>query len=161
LAITVTAIVTLDPLATWSIGFVLSVAATTGLVVITPLLGRSVFSATTAAQLGVAPFSMWWFGSMPIVALLTNVLAVPVASAVMMVGPLLLGAAAFAPDTVAVWCAVLVVAAVRWVWWVAELSARLAVPSWANAIGWMAVLAIVIRRVAAVARDSIHPRARL
>ena len=161
LAITVTAIVTIDPLAMWSIGFVLSVAATTGLVVITPLLGRSVFAATTAAQLGVAPFSMWWFGSIPIVALLTNVLAVPVASAVMMVGPLLLGAAAFMPDVVAGWCVVAVVAAVRWVWWVAELSARLAVPGWLNAVGWLVVLSIVIRRIGAVSRGRIHPHARL
>lgn len=161
LAITVLAIVALDPLATWSIGFVLSVAATTGLVVITPLLGRSVFAATTAAQLGVAPFSTWWFGTMPIIALLTNVLAVPVASAVMMIGPLLLGIAAFAPDVVAGWCAVLVVAAVRWVWWVAELSARLAVPGWLDAVGWLVVLAVVVRRVGAVARGRIHPHARL
>jgi len=161
LAITVVTIITLDPLATWSIGFVLSVAATTGLVVITPLLGRSVFAATTAAQLGVAPFSMWWFGSMPIIALVTNVLAVPVASAVMMVGPVLLGVAAFVPDVAAGWCVAVVVAAVRWVWWVAELSYWLAVPGWLNAIGWLGVLAVVVRRIVAVVRGRIHPHARL
>lgn len=161
LAITVVTIITLDPLATWSIGFVLSVAATTGLVVITPLLGRSVFAATTAAQLGVAPFSMWWFGSMPIIALVTNVLAVPVASAVMMVGPVLLGVAAFVPDVAAGWCVAVVVAAVRWVWWVAELSYRLAVPGWLNAVAWLVVLAVVVRRIVAVVRGRIHPHARL
>lgn len=161
LAITVTGIVTLDPLATWSVGFVLSVAATAGLVIITPLLGQSVFAATTAAQLGVAPFSMWWFGSMPIVALATNVLAVPVASAVMMVGPAVLGFAAFMPDVIAGGCALLIVAAVRWVWWVAELAARLAVPGWLNAVGWLAVLLVVVRRIGAAARARLHPHARL
>lgn len=154
LAITVTTIVAIDPLATWSIGFVLSVAATTGLVVIAPRLGQSVVAATTAAQLGVAPFTLWWFGAMPIVALATNVLAVPVASTVMILAPPLLGIAAFAPDVVAEWCAIPVAAGARWVWWVAELGARVALPDWANIGGWIIVIAAITRRV-------VHPPARL
>jgi len=154
LAITVTTIVAIDPLATWSIGFVLSVAATTGLVVIAPRLGQSVVAAATAAQLGVAPFTLWWFGATPIIALATNVLAVPVASTVMILAPPLLGIAAFAPDVVAEWCAIPVAAGARWVWWVAELGARVALPDWANIGGWIIVIAAITRRV-------VHPPARL
>ncbi|MFM7080839.1 MAG: ComEC/Rec2 family competence protein, partial [Actinomycetota bacterium] len=161
LAFTVIGIVSLDPLATWSIGFVLSVAATTGLVVITPWLGDSIFAATTAAQLGVAPFVIWWFGSMPGLALLTNLLAVPVSSLVMMVGPLLLGIAAFVPDPVAAMCVAPVTAAVRFVWWVAEWGLRMSLPAWANLIAWLAIIVFVIRRIDGEVRFVGHPRARL
>ena len=154
LAITVVAIVAIDPLATWSIGFVLSVAATTSLIVIAPRLGQSVVAATLAAQLGVAPFALWWFGAMPIVALASNVLAVPVASAVMILAPPLLAIAAFAPDVVAEWCAIPVAAGARWVWWVAELGARAALPGWVNLGGWIIALAAMTRRL-------VHPPARL
>jgi len=146
LAMTVLGIVGLDPLATWSVGFVLSVAATTGLVVITPHLGSSVFAATTAAQLGVSPFVLMWFGTMPVVALGTNVLAVPVASGVMMVAPVLLAVAAFVPDAVAGLLAMPVVAAVRWVWWVAEWGTRLSVRGPANALAWGVVITGVLIR---------------
>ncbi len=140
LAITVIGIVSLDPLATWSVGFVLSVAATTGLIAITPHLGSSIVSATTAAQLGVMPFVLLWFGSMPIIALVTNVLAVPVASLVMMMGPPLLAVAAFVPESIAAVVSAPVVAATRWVWWVAELGARVQVPALANWVAWGAVV---------------------
>ena len=146
LAITVIGIVSLDPLATWSVGFVLSVAATTGLIAITPHLGSSIVSATTAAQLGVMPFVLLWFGSMPIIALVTNVLAVPVASLVMMTGPPLLAVAAFVPDSIAAVVSAPVVAATRWVWWVAELGARLEVPAMANGVAWGAVVVGLVWR---------------
>lgn len=136
LAFTVLGIVTVDPLATWSVGFVLSVAATTGLIVITPLLGTSVFSASAAAQLGVAPFVLWWFGSLPVIALLTNVLAVPVASGVMIAGPPVLAIAAIAPDAVASLLSLPVVAAVRYVWWVAEWGTHLSPHGVLNAALW-------------------------
>ena len=146
LAITVIGIVSVDPLATWSVGFVLSVAATTGLIAITPHLGSSIVSATTAAQLGVMPFVLLWFGSMPIIALVTNVLAVPVASLVMMTGPPLLAVAAFVPDSIAAVVSAPVVAATRWVWWVAELGARVQVPAMANWVAWGAVVVGLVWR---------------
>ena len=95
LALTVAGIVAIDPLATWSIGFVLSVAATAGLIVVTPWLGETIFAATAAAQLAVSPFVVWWFGSVPSLALITNVVAVPAASLVMVIGPPLLIVSAF------------------------------------------------------------------
>lgn len=161
LALTVTAIVAMDPLATWSIGFVLSAAATFGLIVITPWFGKSIFAATTAAQLGVAPFVMLWFGSMPSVALLTNLLAVPVASFVMIAGPPLLASAAFLPDALAALVTFAIVVAVRLVWWVAEIGAWLAPPGWLNVVGWAAILTWAVRSIADEVRYVGHPRARL
>lgn len=155
LAMTVLGIVGLDPLAMWSVGFVLSVAATMGLVVITPHLGSSVFASTTAAQLGVSPFVLMWFGAMPVVALGANVLAVPVASGVMMTAPVLLAIAAFVPDAVAAVLVVPVVAAVRWVWWVAEWGTRLSVRGPLNALAWgFVVVGVLIRK--AVRRRHLH-----
>jgi len=158
LCLTVTAMVVMDPLAVWSIGFVLSVAATAGLVVITPLLGSGIVAATASAQIAVAPFVVLWFHSMPVVALATNVLAVPVGSAVMMVAPPLLLAAAFLPDALAACCVAPVAAAVRFLWWVAEWGLRLSLPAWVNLAAW-ALVAVVI--VVAVVRSAHHPRARL
>ena len=161
LALTVITIVSMDPLATWSIGFVLSAAATFGLIVITPWFGKSIFAATTAAQLGVAPFVMLWFGSMPSVALLTNLLAVPVASFVMIAGPPLLASAAFMPDGLAALFTFAIVVAVRLVWWVAEIGAWLAPPGWLNVVGWAAILTWAVRSIADEVRYVGHPRARL
>ncbi|MFZ9954120.1 MAG: ComEC/Rec2 family competence protein [Ilumatobacteraceae bacterium] len=144
LAFTVLGIVAVDPLATWSVGFVLSVAATTGLIVITPLLGESIFSASAAAQLGVAPFVLWWFGSLPVIALLTNVLAVPVASGVMIAGPPILAIAAIVPDAVASVLTMPVVAALRFVWWVAEWGTRLSPHGVVNAALWCTAGALFV-----------------
>jgi hypothetical protein len=98
---------------------------------------------------------------MPSIALVTNVLAVPVASGVMIVGPPLLTVAAFAPAHVADVCTMPIAAAVRWVWWVAEWGTRLAVPDWLNIVAWIAVLATVAHRIIGVVRFGGHPRARL
>lgn len=161
LAFTVIAIVALDPLATWSVGFVLSVAATAGLIVITPWFGKSVFAATTAAQLGVAPFALLWFGSLPSIALVTNVFALPVASFVMTVGPLVLALAALVPDGAAGIVAFPIVAATRWVWWVADIGSRFAPAGWFNVAGWAAIVFWAVRSIADEVRYVGHPRARL
>ena len=86
----------IDPLLAWSVGFQLSVAATLGLVILTPLLGAHVLveggaigdvaRATLAAQLAVSPLLIVYFDSVPVVAVLTNVLATPAAGAMMMWG---------------------------------------------------------------------------
>ena len=161
LALTVVGIVAVDPLATWSIGFVLSVAATAGLIVVTPWLGETIFAATAAAQLAVAPFVVWWFGSMSSLALITNVVAVPVASFVMVTGPPLLVLAAFVPDGLAEIISIPLVIALRWVWWVAEWGLRLSPPSWLNVLAWMGILGYVAKRIADEVRYVGHPSARL
>ena len=66
-------------------GFGLSVAATGGIIVGAPLwVGRrprqvwAVLGATISAQVAVAPLLLLWFGSLPLMAPVTNLLAAPV-----------------------------------------------------------------------------------
>ncbi|MFZ9843568.1 MAG: ComEC/Rec2 family competence protein [Ilumatobacteraceae bacterium] len=161
LALTVAGIVAVDPLATWSIGFVLSVAATAGLIVVTPWLGETIFAATAAAQLAVSPFVVWWFGSVPSLALIANVVAVPAASLVMVIGPPLLVIAAFLPDSLAELVSIPIIIALRWVWWVAEWGLRLSPPSWLNVLAWVGIVVYVVKRTADEVRYVGHPSARL
>ncbi|NDG77216.1 MAG: ComEC/Rec2 family competence protein [Acidimicrobiia bacterium] len=181
LAITVMLVVVVDPLATVQIGFLLSVAATTGLVVLAPQLSdgvrevvhkivrhlvgvrvtkwmAEVVTATLAAQLAVAPFSLWWFGALPSVSLVANPLAVPVASLVMTTAVPLLAIAAVVPDPVAVVVVAPVVACVRWVWWVAELGARVGPRGAANVAMWLLVLLGLARAVWVARPFTLMPR---
>jgi competence protein ComEC len=90
LALAGTACVLLDPLLVRSVGFRLSVAACAGLVLLTrPLHQRRVpmlLAASIAAQVGAAVVLVPTFGSVPLVSLPANVLAVPVAGPLMMWG---------------------------------------------------------------------------
>lgn len=94
-ALAVTAVVLLDPLLIGRLGFQLSVAAATGLVVLGPRItalvpgpgwfGRAV-GCTLAAQLATAPLLVAAFGGLPVAALPANVLALPAAGPLMVWG---------------------------------------------------------------------------
>jgi len=90
LALAVTGCVLVDPLLVHSVGFRLSVAAVTGLVVLTPVLQRRrvpmLLAASIAAQLGAAIVLVPTFGTVPLVSLPANVLAVPLSGPLMMWG---------------------------------------------------------------------------
>ena len=95
LALAIIALVTLDPLLVWSVGFWLSVGATAGVCVLGPWLRerlpgpqwlRLPMAVTLGAQLGVALPSVLVFHRLPAVSLPANVLAVPVAGFVMLYG---------------------------------------------------------------------------
>jgi len=181
LLVTVAVLLVVDPFLVRSVGFVLSVAATAGLVFLTPglasVLGTGavarIAAATIAAQLAVAPFALWWFGSLPIVAVPANVVAVPIASGVMVVGlPLVLACGALeglasliagvlAPGAAHV-VSVIVDGAVdaalvplrigvRAIWWVAVVAERASPSPGVNLLAWVVaycacVLSIVRRR---------------
>ena len=95
LALAVVALVVIDPLITRSVGLWLSVGATAGVIGIGPrllpglvrlgLLATPV-AVTLGAQLGVAVPSLIAFGRLPLIGLIANLLAVPVAGLVMLVG---------------------------------------------------------------------------
>jgi competence protein ComEC len=165
LALTMGGLLVVDPLLSQSVGFVLSCAATTGLVVVSPLIAplvggpswwRAAVSTSLGAQAAVAPVTLAAFGTAPAVALPANLLAVPVAGAVMLVGmpaAALLGAL----DAAAEWAGTgigplgAMVAwplgtAVRWVWWVAEVAARASLPPVLDAACWAAVAATLLLR---------------
>ena len=91
LALAVSGLVLVDPLLVVSVGFQLSVAASLGIAVLGPRIvehvpgpawWRDALGVTLAAQLGVAPVLVPRFGGMPVVSIVANVLAVPVAGLV-------------------------------------------------------------------------------
>lgn len=148
LAIAVTALVLVDPLLVWSVGFWLSVGATAGVAVLGPALVNRLpgpvwivapLSVTLGAQIGVAAPSLLAFGRLPLVSVPANLLAVPVAGVVMMIGvPAGLVASAMPRGVgqVIMWP---MAALTRWVSVVARLAARLEpAPLW-SAASWMIV----------------------
>jgi competence protein ComEC len=95
LALAVTALVLVDPLLVWSVGWWLSVGATAGIAVLAaPLAARlpgprplaEALAITIAAQIGVAPVSVSVFGGLPLASIPANLLAVPVAGPLMVWG---------------------------------------------------------------------------
>lgn len=95
LAGAVVLILLIDPLLVGSVSFLLSVGASTGIAVVAPWLADrlrgpgwfvEVLSATAGAQIGVAPVLLAVFGSLPLVSVPANLLAVPVAGPLMMWG---------------------------------------------------------------------------
>jgi len=147
LALAVIALVLVDPLLVWSVGFWLSVGATAGVTTVGPWLaarlarlgGLALPVATTlGAQVGVALPSVLVFGRLPLVSVPANLLAVPVAGAVMLYG---LPAGLLAGLAPAVAPLVMLPARVgtRWVDAVALLAARLEPPGAWPWVGWAAI----------------------
>ena len=142
LALAMFVLLIVDPLLAWSVGFWMSVAATAGLVTVSSRLRdvlrgpewfRTALATTIGAQVAVAPIAFVVFGRVSLTAVATNLIAVPVAGAVMFVG-LPLGLAVGIADTLLSWwpgvalgtigdAAMAPVAwAVRFVWWVAVVG---------------------------------------
>src|SRR3546814_9572429 len=87
-----TGLLLVDPLLVHSVGFRLSMAACAAIVLLAPPISsvlpgpaaiRDALGVTLAAQLGVAPVLLATFGPMPVASIPANLLAVPVAGAVM------------------------------------------------------------------------------
>jgi competence protein ComEC len=151
LAVGVIGLLLLDPLLAWSVGFWLSVGATAGVTIgagrLTPRLGRLgplalPVAVTVGAQAGVAVPSLLVFGRLSPTGTVANLVAVPVAGLVMLVGLpacLLAGAAPI--------LAPVLMAPVGWgVWWVDAVatvaSAAEPSPPW-SWFGWLGVAAVV------------------
>ena len=95
LVLAATALLVADPFLLHSVGFLLSCAASLGIAVLArpiaarlrgPAWMREVLGVTAAAQIGVAPVLIPVFGSMPLVALPANLVAVPLAAPLTMWG---------------------------------------------------------------------------
>ncbi len=150
LSLAVTALMLIDPLLVWSVGFWLSVGATAGVCVVGPVLAARLggptwlmepLAVTMGAQVGVLVPSVLVFHRLVVLGLPANLLAVPVAGLVMLYGiPAALVAAAV-PDPLAEVIMLPCEAGTRWISTVAALSARLA-PS-----GTVAVLVGVAQAV--------------
>lgn len=88
LALAVTGLVLVDPLLVHAVGFQLSVGASAGIALLGAPIGERLpgprvvaeaIAVTVAAQVGVAPIVLSRFDGMPVVSLLANPIAVPVA----------------------------------------------------------------------------------
>ncbi|MEY4131903.1 MAG: hypothetical protein RLZZ31_2027 [Actinomycetota bacterium] len=141
----------LDPLLVYSRGFQLSVSATLGIVLLShffvdrlkgPLALRQVMAITIAAQIGVAPFSLLYFGSIPTVSVLTNTLCEPVAGFVMMWGSSAGVVAGLFPSFLRYLVQLPMLLCLWWLRWVAEVGARLPFPRLGVTEMGLAVLAI-------------------
>jgi competence protein ComEC len=95
LVIAATALLLADPFLLHQVGFLLSCAASLGIVLLAapltarlrgPAWMREVLGVTAAAQIGVAPVLIPVFGSIPLVALPANLIAVPLAAPLTMWG---------------------------------------------------------------------------
>ena len=163
LALAVIGLLLVDPLLLWSVGFWLSVGATAGVCTVGPFLAerfRSLGPAalplgvTLGAQVGVIVPSLLVFGRLPLLSVVANLLAVPVAGLVMLYGlpaGLLVGAAPMLGPVVMFPARV----GTEWVDTVAMLGARLEPdPPW-SWIGWVAVVLAVL---VAVLRGRFHRR---
>jgi len=140
----------IDPMLAWSVGFALSVGATAGLAWASAGIGRmmgsrGVFAATLAAQLGTAPISLLVFGFVPVVSLLANPLAIPVAGVVMTIGiPVALLASAV-PVLVPLVSWLLTIP-VAWVDGVSRFASFLSPRGWWNGGLWMFVAILLMYR---------------
>ncbi len=155
LALAVIGLALLDPLLVWSVGFWLSVGATAGVCAVGPWLADRLemfgplamaLGITLGAQLGVVIPSVLVFGRLPLVSVVANLLAVPVAGFVMLYG-LPTGLVAGAVPALAPLLMMPARLGTRWVDTVAMLGARLepAAPwSW---VGWGVVVFVVIGMV--------------
>lgn len=140
----------IDPMLAWSVGFALSVGATAGLAWASAGIGRmmgsrGVLAATLAAQLGTAPISLLVFGFVPVISLVANPLAIPVAGIVMTIGlPLaLLASAVPALVPVVSWMLTIPVA---WVDGISRITSFLSLHGWWNGVVWLLVVAVLVRR---------------
>jgi len=164
LLLAIIALVFVDPMLVWSVGFWLSVGATAGVALLaTPLAGflpgprwfTVAAAVTLAAEAGVAPVSLLVFGTLPVVSLPANLLAVPVAGFVMLYGlpaGLLAGALGGRLGTIIQLPSAL---GTRWVATVATLAARFEPPSPWAAIGWCAIVAVPTARFVAHRRRAM------
>ena len=150
----------IDPLLILSIGFWMSSLATSGLVFVTPWLKKQLrgprwftepLATTLGAQLGVMPVSLFIFSSAPAISLVTNLLAVPVAGFVMLVGMpiaficgLLITMFGSAVSPLCEVAMLPVQFGTRWVWWVAAVGERLSPQGIANVLLWVVWVAFLV-----------------
>ena len=169
LALALIVLVLVDPLLVWSVGLWLSVAATAGVCVVGPWLSarlrgppwwRVALGTTLGAQVGVALPSLLVFHRLPAVSVPANLLAVPVAGAVMLLGLPAGLLAAWGPAPLARLVMFPCALGTRWVATVADVAARLEPRGAGVLLGWAAVLAVTAVSFAPDAHRPPAPRSR-
>ncbi len=129
LAACVATLLLVDPLLAWSPGWWLSVSASLGICTLAkPIADRipgnriaELVAATLAAQVATLPVSLFYFGQLAPLGIFANMLTVPVAGLVMLVGFPLGLVAGLAPDSLASIVMYPVEIAVAWIGLIARL----------------------------------------
>jgi competence protein ComEC len=165
LGLAVIGLLLLDPLLVRSVGFWLSAGATAGVTMLGPRFTARLrafgflaapLGVTLGAQVGVVVPAMLVFGRLPLVSVPANLLAVPVAGAVMLYGlpaGLLAGAVPAVAPVIMFPCRL----GVRWVDTVAALGARLEPGGSATWAGWLVLVGVVGVVAALGAGKNRHP----
>jgi competence protein ComEC len=166
LALGCTVMVLADPFLVHAPGWWLSVGATAGIVLLSGRIADALpgprgfaeaVGVTVGAQLGVAPVQLALFGSMPVVSIVANLLAVPVAGLVMVIGLPAGVLAGYLPVAVARVLQAPALLGVRWVLLVARVAERVpaghlgALPLVACVAGGWLIMRLRRARAAAVA----------
>ncbi len=155
-AIAVAALVLVDPLLVWSVGFWLSVGATVGVCVAAPwwvahLPGpvwlRLPLGVTLGAQTGVAIPSLLVFHRLPVVSVVANLAAVPVAGFVMLYGLPAGLVAAWSPEPLTRLIMAPATLGTRWTATVADVAAAVEPTGAASVVGWSLVLGVLVAMV--------------
>lgn len=150
LCLTAISLLCIDPMMARSVGFLLSTAATAGLAWMLPVTSRivgkgsvrDVIAATLAATIGTAPLSLFFFQSLPVVSMIANPFAVPIAGAVMLIGLPTSLVLAFLPNPAQVVLVYALEIPVRLLWWIAVVCDAISpkgivnVFCWCTLIGW-------------------------
>ncbi len=153
LCLAVVALVLADPLLVWSVGFWLSTGATVGVTVVAPWLTirlrgpgwlvRSI-AVSMGAQLGVAVPSLLVFHRLSAVGVGANLVAVPVAGVVMLVGIPAALVGSQLPHGVAVLAMAPASLGTRWVASVAAVASRLEPTGTAAVAAWAVQLTVLV-----------------
>ena len=151
LAVSVCALLVIDPVLAFSVGFMLSAGATAGLAWLSHPLEKvlrlpPVVAATLAAQVGTLPVAVLVFGRLPLVSLVANPLAVPVAGAVMLLGIPVALVAGVMPDAVATVAGAVMAVPTRFVAVVAHLCAAVEPGGRWSLVGWCGVVCLLVLR---------------
>lgn len=151
LCVSVSALLVIDPMLAFSVGFMLSAGATAGLAWFSHPLARrlrlpEVVTSTMAAQLGTLPVAAVVFHRVPLVSLVANPLAVPVAGVVMLLGVPFSLLAGLLPDPAAAVLATAMTVPTRYVALVARVCSWLEPGGVVLLLGWLSVALFVGHR---------------
>lgn len=159
LVTTCTALLFIDPFLLWSVGWWLSIGGSAGLIVLSPKIRSTLecwglkqhpwvinwVAPTLAAQLGVLPVMVMVFGWPSAASIPCNLLAVPVAGVVMLVGIPVALVAGLVPQVFARGLMWPLGVGVRWVDVVAALGQHLDVPIWVDISVALAPVFLLLR----------------
>jgi competence protein ComEC len=159
LAATSMGLLLVDPFLLWSVGWWLSIGGSSGLILLSSRI-RSTLECwglvnhqwvlnwvvpSLAAQLGVLPIAVMVFGWPSAVAIPCNLLAIPVAGIVMLVGIPVALVSGFLPSVIASVVMWPLGVGVKWVDTVAALGQRFNLPNWLDIAVGLAPLLLMMR----------------